>query len=109
MKEEKDKSSSKRRFRFSLENGAGPSERSVNKWFLSSQKTEKNRGSNRSQVNATIHDVVSFLSAQEGIEIVFDVSENLYKLNNIYYTKNQLLFRANKMRKYLGLKIFILD
>lgn len=98
----------RKRFRFYVKNKKLESIAKVNKGFLSTQKS-KRMGADSGKINARIEDVIRFIKEKEKADIEFIISENLYKIGPVCYTRNQLLYRANKMRQYLGLKKFIIE
>lgn len=101
--------SNKRQFRFGVRFAKLEMFSSANTGFLSTQKNKKNSGRETMRVNSTMQDVIAFVSKYENQEIVFDPIEELYRIGQVCYTKNQLLYKANKMRKYLNLNKFIID
>lgn len=60
-------------------------------------------------INVNIQDVINFLYKREKMMFVYNIHDRLFYFKNFSYTQNQLLIRANKIRKSLNLPLFILD
>lgn len=99
---------SRKIFKFSVKGRLGRKQTPASSGFLSPQKRKRNIGTISGRYS-TISEVVNFLRANGETNIVFDKIERLYKIGNVYYTESQILFKANKIRHKLGLKLFLIE
>lgn len=98
---------SRKIFKFSLKGKLGRKQQTGSSGFLSPQRKKRNVGTTSGRYS-TISDVVDFLRKHCDDTITFDREECLYKIGSVYYTESQLLFKANRIRKKMGLKMFLI-
>lgn len=96
----------RRKFKYNFVNSTSLFSKVNSKFLLPKRKENKKI---IEFINVNIQDIINFLYKRERIMFIYNVNDGLFYFGNLAYTQNQLLIKANKIRKSLNLPLFILN